>query len=85
VRGGPCHTPEYRSPAQPALPRGERSGKSRRHWRFPFGDVRERPGPGKDELAEAVTYPAFSAGWPNAMSAITQLKDIVEDQATGNE
>ncbi|MEE1765228.1 carboxymuconolactone decarboxylase family protein [Streptomyces sp. SP18BB07] len=39
----------------------------------------------KDELVEAITHLAFYAGWPNAMSAITQLKDIVEDQATGNE
>ncbi|ELP63742.1 carboxymuconolactone decarboxylase family protein [Streptomyces turgidiscabies] len=32
----------------------------------------------KDELVEAVTHIAFYAGWPNAMSAITQLKNIVE-------
>jgi hypothetical protein len=28
---------------------------------------------------------AVYAEWLNAMSAITQLKDMVEDQATGNE
>ncbi|MGW7695126.1 carboxymuconolactone decarboxylase family protein [Streptomyces asiaticus] len=32
----------------------------------------------KDKLVEAITHIAFYAGWPNAMSAITQLKNIVE-------
>ncbi|MFK0174200.1 carboxymuconolactone decarboxylase family protein [Streptomyces sp. NPDC090306] len=32
----------------------------------------------KDELVEAITHIAFYAGWPNAMSAIAQLKNIVE-------
>ncbi|WP_086764832.1 carboxymuconolactone decarboxylase family protein [Streptomyces bobili] len=32
----------------------------------------------KDELVEAITHIAFYALWPNAMSAITQLKNIVE-------
>lgn len=32
----------------------------------------------KDELVGAITHIAFYAGWPNAMSAITQLKNIVE-------
>ncbi|MFE9115722.1 carboxymuconolactone decarboxylase family protein [Streptomyces collinus] len=32
----------------------------------------------EDELVEAITHIAFYAGWPNAMSAITQLKNIVE-------
>ncbi|MFF7885403.1 carboxymuconolactone decarboxylase family protein [Streptomyces sp. NPDC007896] len=32
----------------------------------------------KEELVEAITHIAFYAGWPNAMSAITQLKNIVE-------
>ncbi len=32
----------------------------------------------KDELVEAITHIAFYAGWPHAMSAITQLKNIVE-------
>ncbi|NDZ78235.1 carboxymuconolactone decarboxylase family protein [Streptomyces sp. SID10853] len=32
----------------------------------------------KDELVEAITHIAFYAGWPNAMSAIAQLKSIVE-------
>jgi 4-carboxymuconolactone decarboxylase len=34
----------------------------------------------KDELVEAITHVAFYAGWPNAMSAVTQLKTIVEDE-----
>ncbi|GGU33876.1 carboxymuconolactone decarboxylase family protein [Streptomyces coeruleorubidus] len=32
----------------------------------------------KDELVEAITHLAFYAGWPNAMSAVTQLKAIVD-------
>jgi 4-carboxymuconolactone decarboxylase len=36
----------------------------------------------EDELVEAmaITHMAFYAGWPNAMSAVTQLKTIVEDE-----
>ncbi|GGM97818.1 carboxymuconolactone decarboxylase family protein [Streptomyces fuscichromogenes] len=33
----------------------------------------------QDELAEAITHLAFYAGWPSAMSAVTQLKAIVAD------
>jgi 4-carboxymuconolactone decarboxylase len=33
----------------------------------------------KDELVEAITHLAFYAGWPNAMTAITQLRDIIEE------
>ena len=33
----------------------------------------------QDELVEAVTHLAFYAGWPTAMTAITQLKDIIEE------
>jgi len=33
----------------------------------------------KDELVAAVTHLAFYAGWPNAMSAITELKKITEE------
>jgi len=32
-----------------------------------------------DELIEAITHLAFYAGWPNAMSAIIQLKNLAED------
>lgn len=34
----------------------------------------------QDELVEAITHLAFYAGWPNAMSAITALKEIVEEE-----
>jgi 4-carboxymuconolactone decarboxylase len=34
-----------------------------------------------DELVEAITHLAFYAGWPSAMSAITQLKSIVADSS----
>lgn len=33
----------------------------------------------KDELVQAITHLAFYAGWPNAMSAIAQLKKITEE------
>jgi 4-carboxymuconolactone decarboxylase len=37
----------------------------------------------QDELVEAITHLAFYAGWPNAMSAIVALKEIIEeDQPT---
>jgi 4-carboxymuconolactone decarboxylase len=31
-----------------------------------------------EELSEAITHLAFYAGWPNAMTAITQLKQITD-------
>jgi 4-carboxymuconolactone decarboxylase len=33
----------------------------------------------KDELVQAITHFAFYAGWPNAMTAITQLKKITAE------
>jgi 4-carboxymuconolactone decarboxylase len=33
----------------------------------------------REELVEAITHLAFYAGWPNAMTAITQLKGIVDE------
>jgi 4-carboxymuconolactone decarboxylase len=33
----------------------------------------------KDELVQAITHLAFYAGWPNAMTAMTQLKKITEE------
>jgi len=32
----------------------------------------------KDELVEGITHLAFYAGWPNAMTAMTRLKEIVD-------
>ncbi|MEV4172510.1 carboxymuconolactone decarboxylase family protein [Nonomuraea sp. NPDC049709] len=32
-----------------------------------------------EELKHAMTHLAFYAGWPNAMTAMTQLKKIVEE------
>lgn len=34
----------------------------------------------RDELVESITHLAFYAGWPNAMSAATALKEIVEEE-----
>ncbi len=33
----------------------------------------------EQELAEAITHLAFCAGWPSAMTAITQLNGLVEE------
>jgi 4-carboxymuconolactone decarboxylase len=33
----------------------------------------------KDELVQAITHLAFYAGWPNAMTAIIELKNITEE------
>jgi 4-carboxymuconolactone decarboxylase len=33
----------------------------------------------KDELVAAITHLAFYSGWPNAMSAITELKKLTEE------
>ena len=33
----------------------------------------------KDELVRAITHLAFYAGWPAAMTAITELKKITEE------
>ncbi|MGW1840021.1 carboxymuconolactone decarboxylase family protein [Streptomyces sp. BBFR2] len=32
-----------------------------------------------EELSEAITHLAFYAGWPNAMTAINQLKKIADE------
>jgi 4-carboxymuconolactone decarboxylase len=37
------------------------------------------------ELVEVLTHLAFYAGWPNAMTAITQLKAIAEQTAPAGE
>lgn len=33
-----------------------------------------------EELSEAITHLAFYAGWPNAMTAINQLKKITDER-----
>ncbi|GGQ18045.1 carboxymuconolactone decarboxylase family protein [Streptosporangium pseudovulgare] len=35
-----------------------------------------------EELKQAITHLAFYAGWPNAMTAMTALKQIVENAGT---
>ncbi|WP_433455688.1 carboxymuconolactone decarboxylase family protein [Streptomyces sp. CA-142005] len=35
----------------------------------------------KEELGEALTHLAFYAGWPTAMTAVTQFKSIAEEPA----
>src|SRR6201992_1247493 len=34
----------------------------------------------RDELVEAITHLAFYAGWPSAMTGLTQLKTLLEEQ-----
>lgn len=34
-----------------------------------------------EELSETITHLAFYAGWPNAMTAITLLKKIADEQS----
>ena len=36
-----------------------------------------------EELSEAITHLAFYAGWPNAMTAINQLKKIADERIAG--
>jgi 4-carboxymuconolactone decarboxylase len=36
----------------------------------------------EEELVEAITHLAFYAGWPNAMSAISQLKSILAETSS---
>jgi 4-carboxymuconolactone decarboxylase len=36
-----------------------------------------------EELSEAITHLAFYAGWPNAMTAINQLKKIADERSSG--
>ncbi|MFJ8113844.1 carboxymuconolactone decarboxylase family protein [Streptomyces sp. NPDC096132] len=35
-----------------------------------------------EELSEAITHLAFYAGWPGAMTAINQLKKIIDERAS---
>jgi 4-carboxymuconolactone decarboxylase len=35
-----------------------------------------------EELSEAITHLAFYAGWPNAMTAVTQLKKVTDERAS---
>lgn len=36
-----------------------------------------------EELSEALTHLAFYAGWPSAMTAVTQLRGIADERAAG--
>lgn len=35
----------------------------------------------REELVEMVTHLAFYAGWPNAMSAVAKLRELLEKQS----
>ncbi|MDF5753107.1 carboxymuconolactone decarboxylase family protein [Spongiactinospora sp. TRM90649] len=50
-----------------------RTGQLEAHLRIALGN-----GLTKDELIEAIIHLAFYAGWPNAMTAITTLRSLVE-------
>jgi 4-carboxymuconolactone decarboxylase len=51
-----------------------RTEQLRSHLRRAMGN-----GLSKDELVTAMTHLAFDAGWPGAMSAVTELKKITEE------
>lgn len=51
---------------------------------FHLGFAR-RNGVADEELKEAILHLAFYAGWPNAMSAMTVLKDVVEPSRPADE
>ena len=38
----------------------------------------------KEELVELATHLAFYAGWPNAMSAVGQLRHLLGEGSTGS-
>ena len=35
----------------------------------------------KDEIAELITHLAFYSGWPNAFSAVSVVKDVIEKRS----
>jgi len=43
-----------------------------------------RNGVTKEELVELTTHLAFYAGWPNAMSAVGQLRHLLDEGSTGS-
>jgi 4-carboxymuconolactone decarboxylase len=65
---------EYVTPAVTTLTALYRTEQLGYHLRLALAN-----GLSQDELVEAITHIAFYAGWPNAMTAITQLKNIVEE------
>jgi 4-carboxymuconolactone decarboxylase len=61
-------------PARQTTRRSEEDNK------LPFHFVRAREnGISKDELAELFTHLAFSAGWPNAMTAVRTAMEILAE------
>ena len=67
-----------------ALVAGYRPGQMISHLRLAISN-----GLTIDELVEAITHLAFYAGWPNAMTGMTQLKEVLAertgDAAAGGE
>lgn len=43
-----------------------------------------RNGVTKEELVELITHLAFYAGWPNAMSAIARVRDLLENNGAAS-
>lgn len=54
-----------------------RTGQQASHLRLALAN-----GLTPEELIEAITHLAFYTGWPNAMTAILTLKEIVEEGQT---
>lgn len=57
-----------------------RTGQLSSHLRLALAN-----GVTRDELVEAITHLAFYAGWPNAMTAITALKELLAEQTTAEQ
>jgi len=49
-----------------------RTGQTPSHLRLALAN-----GVSRDELVEVITHLSFYAGWPSAMTAMTQLKELV--------
>jgi 4-carboxymuconolactone decarboxylase len=58
-----------------ALVAGYRMGQMKSHLQLALSN-----GLTVEELVEAITHLAFYAGWPNAMTGMTQLNEVLAEQ-----
>jgi len=58
-----------------ALVAGYRTGQMKSHLRLELSN-----GLTVDELVEAITHLAFYTGWPNAITGMTHLKEVLAEQ-----
>lgn len=62
-----------------ALVAGYRTGQIKSHLRLALSN-----GLTVDELVEAITHLAFYTGWPNAMTGMTHLNEVLAEQLGDN-